>query len=58
MEIAAGLLDKLKVEAYGDLMPLKSLGAVSVRDSHTLAVSVFDSSVSLLKLLHTSSVLP
>lgn len=41
----AGMLDHLKVDAYGERMSLKSLGSVSVRDGQLLAVSAFDPGV-------------
>ena len=37
-----GMLDHLKIEAYGERVPLKAVGTVSVRDSQLLAVSLFD----------------
>ena len=40
-----GMLDHLRVDAYGERMSLKSLGSVSVRDSQLLAVSAFDPGV-------------
>lgn len=40
-----GMLDHLKVDAYGERMSLKSLGSVSVRDNQLLAVSAFDPGV-------------
>ena len=45
MVYPAGMLDMLKVDAYGDSLPMKSVGAVSVRDAHTLLVTVFDPTV-------------
>lgn len=41
-----GLLENIPVEAYGDKLPLKACGTVTVRSSQLLAVSVFDSGVS------------
>ena len=41
----AGMLDHLKVHAYGERLSLKSLASVSVRDSQLLAVSAFDPGV-------------
>ena len=35
-----------QVDVYGDRMPLKACGSVSVRDPQLLAVTVFDSDVS------------
>jgi ribosome recycling factor len=37
------LLDTIKVEVYGSLMPLAQLATVSVSDSTTLSVQVWDS---------------
>jgi ribosome recycling factor len=37
-----GMLDHLKVEAYGDRVPLKAVGSVSVRNPQLLAISLFD----------------
>lgn len=39
------LLDRVKVEAYGQMMPLKQVGNVSVSDIHTLMVQVWDKSM-------------
>ena len=39
------LLDRVKAEAYGQLMPLKQLGNVGVQDAHTLMVQVWDKSM-------------
>lgn len=39
------LLDRVKVEAYGQLMPLKQVGNVGVLDVHTLQVQVWDKSM-------------
>ncbi|MCE9678165.1 ribosome recycling factor [Shewanella sp. AS1] len=36
------LLDSIKVSYYGTLTPLKQVGNVSIEDSRTLAVTVFD----------------
>ncbi|HCD36732.1 ribosome recycling factor [Chlorobium phaeovibrioides] len=36
------LLDRVKVEAYGQLMPLKQVGNIGVADVHTLMVQVWD----------------
>lgn len=43
---AAGMLDTIKVDAYGDRMPLKGVASVTVKDAQSLSVSVFDPSVS------------
>ena len=37
-----GMLDHLKIEAYGEHMPMKAVGTVSVRDAQLLAVTLFD----------------
>lgn len=37
-----GMLDHLKIEAYGEKVPMKAVGSVSVRDSQLLAVTLFD----------------
>ena len=40
------------MEVYGDRVPLRSLGAISVRDAQTLLVTPWDKGVSP-KLLHS-----
>jgi Ribosome recycling factor len=40
-----GMLDHVKVEAYGETMLLKNLATVSVKDPQLLVVTVFDPSV-------------
>ena len=45
---AAGMLDALKVDIYGDRVALKTVGSVSVRDSQMLSVSPFDPQVPFL----------
>lgn len=42
----SGLLDNLKVQVYGQRMPLRGAANVSVRDAQTLLVTAFDPSVS------------
>jgi ribosome recycling factor len=37
-----GMLDHLKIDAYGEKLPMKAVGSVSVRDSHLLVVTLFD----------------
>lgn len=37
-----GMLDHLTVVAYGDKMPIRAVGTVSVKDPQMLGVSVFD----------------
>lgn len=39
------LLDRVKVDAYGQSMPLKQLGNVGVQDVHTLLIQVWDKSM-------------
>ncbi len=39
------LLDRVKVEAYGQQMPLKQVSNISVLDVHTLIVQVWDKSM-------------
>ena len=39
------LLDRVKVEAYGQQMPLKQVGNIGVLDVHTLSVQVWDKSM-------------
>lgn len=39
------MLDAIRIEAYGDRVPLKGIASISVRDRQTLAVSVYDESV-------------
>uniref|UniRef100_A0A1D1ZPB5 Ribosome-recycling factor, chloroplastic n=3 Tax=Auxenochlorella protothecoides TaxID=3075 RepID=A0A1D1ZPB5_AUXPR len=38
----AGMLDHLKVEVYGDSMPMKACGMATVRDPQLLVFNVFD----------------
>ena len=40
-----GLLDHIKVQVYGQNMPLKAAANVSVRDAQTIVVTAFDPSV-------------
>jgi ribosome recycling factor len=40
-----GMLDHLKVEAYGERLPMKAVGTVSVKSPQLLAVTVFDHSL-------------
>ena len=37
-----GMLDHLKVEAYGEKLPMKAVGTVSVKSPQLLAITVFD----------------
>jgi ribosome recycling factor len=39
-----GLLDSVKIEAYGSLMPIQQVGSVSIEDARTLRISVWDNS--------------
>lgn len=36
------MFDHLKVDVYGDRMPIKALGTSSVRDAHLAVVTVYD----------------
>mmetsp|Transcript_34526 Transcript_34526/g.75488 ORF Transcript_34526/g.75488 Transcript_34526/m.75488 type:complete len:299 (-) Transcript_34526:282-1178(-) len=51
-----GLLDSIKVEAYGEVMPLNQLGLVTVRSPQLLAVSLYDPSTAsaVEKAIHQS----
>ena len=40
-----GMLDHLHVNAYGEKLPMKAVGTVSVRSSQLLAVTCFDPSL-------------
>jgi len=42
---SAGLLDPIKVEAYGQTMPLNQVGTVGVPESRLLTVQVWDKSL-------------
>ncbi len=46
----AGMLDHLRVLAYGEAAPLKSLASVAVREGQTLVVTAFDPQVRRLRL--------
>lgn len=39
-----GLLDGVKVESYGALMPLNQVGSIGIEDARTLRLSLWDSS--------------
>jgi ribosome recycling factor len=39
-----GLLDSVKIEAYGTYMPIQQVGSVSIEDARTLRVSLWDAS--------------
>ncbi len=39
------LLDGIKVDSYGQLVPLKQLGNISVKDSRTLIVQLWDKNI-------------
>jgi len=41
---SAAVLDTIKVEAYGSLMPLHQLANIGIEDAQTLAVTPFDGS--------------
>jgi len=40
-----GMLDHLKVEAYGEKLPMKAVGTVSVKSPQLLSVTVFDNAL-------------
>ncbi len=40
-----GLLDTVRVEAYGSLLPLQQVGSVSIEDARTLRISLWDASL-------------
>jgi len=40
-----GLLDMVKVDAYGSLMPLQQVGTVGVADAHMLTITPWDKSM-------------
>lgn len=42
-QAAPGLLDSVRVEQYGAMMPIQQLGSVSIEDARTLRVSPWDS---------------
>jgi ribosome recycling factor len=44
-QASPSLLDSVKVESYGSMMPLNQVGTVGVEDARTLRVSVWDASV-------------
>jgi ribosome recycling factor len=44
-QASPALLDSVKVESYGTLMPLNQISTVGVEDARTLRVSVWDASV-------------
>lgn len=39
-----GLLDGVRVESYGSMMPLNQVGSIGIEDARTLRVSLWDSS--------------
>ena len=43
-QASPALLDNIKVESYGALMPLNQVGSVGVEDARTLRVSLWDAS--------------
>ena len=45
LSFSAGLLDHLRVELYGDHMPMKACGTATVRDPQLLVFNAFDPSV-------------
>jgi ribosome recycling factor len=44
-QASPALLDSIKVESYGAMMPLNQVGTIGVEDARTLRVSVWDASV-------------
>lgn len=46
----AGMLDHIRVEAYGEKMPLHTLATVLARDAQLLVASVYDPAVRLKTL--------
>jgi ribosome recycling factor len=44
-QASPALLDSVKVESYGAMMPLNQVGTVGIEDARTLRVSVWDTSV-------------
>lgn len=44
-QAAPALLDGIKVENYGSMMPLNQVGSIGVEDARTLRVSTWDASV-------------
>jgi len=43
-QASPALLDSIKVESYGAMMPLNQVGTVGIEDARTLRVSVWDAS--------------
>jgi ribosome recycling factor len=39
-----GLLDSVRVESYGTMMPLQQIGSISIEDARTLRLSLWDTS--------------
>ena len=48
----AGLLDHIKVQVYGQNMPIKAVANISVRDAQTIVVTAFDPSVRIWLSMH------
>jgi ribosome recycling factor len=44
-QASPALLDAVKVESYGAMMPLNQVGTIGIEDARTLRVSVWDASV-------------
>lgn len=53
---STALLDRIQVEAYGSMTPLKQVASVSIPDARTLQISVFDRSTvgAVRKAIETS----
>lgn len=43
-QASPGLLDGLRVESYGTVVPLQQVGSIGIEDARTLRLSVWDSS--------------
>jgi len=44
-QAAPALLDNIKVENYGSMMPINQVGSVGIEDARTLRISAWDASV-------------
>lgn len=44
-QAAPALLDSVKVESYGTMMPINQVGTVGIEDARTLRISTWDASV-------------
>ncbi|MES0491225.1 MAG: ribosome recycling factor [Leptospirales bacterium] len=41
-----GLVDDIRVEAYGDVLPLNQVGAISIPEARTITIDVWDKAIS------------